>query len=244
MTRFRRVALGTIVVCLIASCAVGSEPILIPAPVPDALKTPITLEQALQVAFQNSPDIQAALSQVESSRGGVDEARARFNPTFSIQASTTFQGPVSTMQISGGQVVSPGQTLANVVNLGSVYFKAEVSEKYLAQVSNGQPVSVRIDASPDHVFQGSVSEIYPSGSTSNRNFSVRISISKADSKIKPGMFASGEILTGKLRGVVLVPKDAVDDQEGTQSVFIVGQDNTAKRRAGARRSEGNAVMRL
>jgi multidrug efflux pump subunit AcrA (membrane-fusion protein) len=43
------------------------------------------------------------------------------------------------------------------------------------------------------------------------------------------MFASGEILSGKVSDALLVPKDAVDDRKGVQSVFTVGPKNVAKR---------------
>jgi RND family efflux transporter MFP subunit len=119
--------------------------------------------------------------------------------------------------------------LAHVVDLDSVYLKGDVPEKYLAKVNKGQPVSVQIEAIPGRIFQGSVAEVYPSGSTANRNFSVRISIPQADATVRPGMSASGEILIGRRQGVLLVPKDAVDDQEGTQSVFTVDADKIARR---------------
>lgn len=96
-------------------------PAVTPAPVPDTLKKPITLDQALQIAFKNSPDIQAALSQVENYRGVVDQARAMFNPTFSVQASTTFQGPITTIQSTNGgstsMIASPDKEASLSVTL-------------------------------------------------------------------------------------------------------------------------------
>ena len=105
-----------------------SVPAMISAPVPDAMKKPITLEQALQVAFKNSPNIQAALSQVEVSRGSIDEARAGFDPTFNIQTSYTRQGPDSTTEASGGQAidtVSPSSTVASL----SVQLPLDISRR-------------------------------------------------------------------------------------------------------------------
>ncbi|WP_319586272.1 TolC family protein [uncultured Desulfobulbus sp.] len=85
--------------------------------VPDVMKKPVTLEQVLQVAFQNSPSIQAALSQVEASRDSVDEARARFNPTFNIQTSYMRQGPTTATESTGGgtiETVLPSSTTASL----------------------------------------------------------------------------------------------------------------------------------
>lgn len=73
-------------------------------PVPEIAKKPIMLEQALQIAFEYSPDIRIALDKLEKARGGRDESRARFNPTFSLGATTSIQGPVTVVNIGGNDV--------------------------------------------------------------------------------------------------------------------------------------------
>ncbi|MCE5321692.1 TolC family protein [bacterium] len=87
------------------------------APVPDIMREPITLEQALEIAFKNSPEIQAALSNVESSRGSVEEARAQFNPTFNATLSATLQGPITQTVTSGGQTVDLVSSPDNIAGL-------------------------------------------------------------------------------------------------------------------------------
>ena len=44
-----------------------------------------------------------------------------------------------------------------------------------------------------------------------------------------GMFARGEVVTGALKNVLLISKDAIDERKGTQSVFTVKPDGTVKR---------------
>jgi RND family efflux transporter MFP subunit len=171
-------------------------------------------------------DILAAKAAVQQAQAAVDTARRQLADTY-IKASIS--GVVSSRSADPGQVVSPGQTLANIVDLSSVYFRGDVSETYMASVARGQSLDVRLDAAPDKVFKGRVAEIFPSASTANRNFSVRISISGGDSVVKPGMSASGEILTGKAANVILVPKDAIDESNGVKSVYTVQADKTVKK---------------
>jgi RND family efflux transporter MFP subunit len=171
-------------------------------------------------------DILAAKAGVQQAQAALDTAKRGLQYTY---VKSPISGIVSTRTSDPGQVVSPGQTLASIVDLGSLYLKAEVSEKYLSTVRNGQAVSVHVDAITDKVFQGRVTEIYPSGSTLNRNFFARISIAGADTNLKPGMSASGEILTGTARKVLLVSKDAIDERKGIKSVFTVASGKTAKR---------------
>ncbi len=171
-------------------------------------------------------DVLAAKASVQQARAAVDTAKRQLENTY-IKA--PISGTVSARAADPGQVVSPGQTLANIVDLGSVYFKGEVSEKELATISTGQSVRISIDALPGEVLSGKIVEIFPSGSTANRNFCVRISIAGGDSVVKPGMSASGRILTGKAANVILVPKDAVDDSNGVKAVYTVQPDKTVKR---------------
>lgn len=174
----------------------------------------------------NEKEVTAAKATVQQAQASVDTAKRELENTYIRSA---ISGVVSSRSADPGEVVSSGQKLGTVIDLSSVYFKGDVSEQYMAKIGKGQSVSVHVDALPNEKLQGIITEIYPSGSTSNRNFSVRISIPKASSKIKPGMFASGEVLIGKLEDVLLVSKDAVNDQEGTQSVFVIGKDKIAKR---------------
>lgn len=188
-----------------------------------------SLRDALANSSENrikAKDITAARAEVQEAQASVDTARRQLSDTY---IKSPISGTISSRSADPGKVVSSGQEIANVVDLSSVYFKGDVSEQYMAKISKGQSVNVTIDAMSGTVFHGSIAEIYPSGSTSNRNFAVRISISKPSNKIKPGMFASGEILAGVLHNVLLVPKDAVDDQEGTQSVFVEQANKIAKR---------------
>jgi RND family efflux transporter MFP subunit len=138
-------------------------------------------------------------------------------------------GQLASRLADPGQVVAAGQPIADVVNVASVYFKGEVSEKELLGIRNGQAVDVRVDAAPNRVFRGNVAEIYPSGSTQSRNFPVRIKIDRTDHIVKPGMFARGSIITGVDRGVLLVPKDAIEERRGTKMVFVLQPNNTVRR---------------
>lgn len=171
-------------------------------------------------------DIRQSIAALDQARAAVAIAEQQLSYSY---VKSPISGSLSSRLTEPGQVVSAGQALGEVVNLGSLYFKGEISEKELDNVSKGQTVKVRIDAIPGVEFQGIVSEMYPSGSILSRNFPVRINIKSAGNNIKPGMFARGEIVTGISKNILLVPKDAVDERKGTQSVFTVTSNKTVKR---------------
>ena len=161
-------------------------------------------------------DIKSALASVRQSQATLAMAKQQLANTY---IKSPISGTIATRTTEPGQVVTPGQALASVVNLGSVYFKGDVSEKELVNVNKGQQVLVSIDAIPGKTFTGKVSEIYPSGSTLSRNFSVRIAIVGENNEIRPAMFARGNIVVGTSRNVLLVPKDAIEERKGSTVVF-------------------------
>lgn len=171
-------------------------------------------------------DVRQAKAAVVQAEAAVDLAKQQLSYSY---VKSPISGFVSSRTSDPGQVVSPGQAIAEVVNLGSIYFKGDVSEKTFAGVRTGQPVRVKIDAIPDQTFSGLLAEIYPAGSTTSRNFPVRITLHEGSGRVRPGMFARGEIVIGMSKNVLLVPKDSIDDRKGTQSVFTVGPDKKVTR---------------
>lgn len=192
-----------------------------------------TAKEGLLAAKANSSqnllrkeDVRQAQAALSQAKAAVALAEQQLSYSY-VRA--PISGVLSSRTTEPGQVIAPGQALADVVNLGSLYFKGDVSEKGFANIRTGQSVRVKIDAIPDITFQGVLAEIYPSGSTLSRNFPVRIVIKQPTNSVRPGMFARGEIVTGTARSVLLVPKDAIDERKGTQSVFTVGSKKTVTR---------------
>lgn len=171
-------------------------------------------------------DVKSAQAAVSQAKAAVALARQQLSYTY---IKSPISGEVASRTTEPGQVVSPGQPLVNVVNLGSVYFKGDVSEKEVVNVAKRQSVRVRVDAIPGTEFQGVVAEVYPAGSSLSRNFPVRIDIAGGGRLIKPAMFARGEIITGTSRDTLLVPKDAVEERRGTTMLFTLESDGVVKR---------------
>ncbi|GAX92035.1 efflux RND transporter periplasmic adaptor subunit [Effusibacillus lacus] len=58
-----------------------------------------------------------------------------------------------------GEVVSPGQTVAMVVNKKNLYVSANIEETDLQKVQTGQYAEFTVDSFPGHTFNGKVAEI-------------------------------------------------------------------------------------
>jgi outer membrane protein TolC len=65
------------------------------APSPKELESPITLNDALSIAFRYNPSLRIVTDQLEKARDVVNETRAAFNPTFSASAEIIRQNEIT-----------------------------------------------------------------------------------------------------------------------------------------------------
>ncbi len=70
-----------------------------------------------------------------------------------------FEGMTSKKAVEKGQRIQPGQPLLAVVPLRGVYIEANYKETQLTNVRVGQPVEIRADIYPDHVYRGRVDSL-------------------------------------------------------------------------------------
>ena len=78
------------------------------------------------------------------------------------------------------------------------------------------------------VIHGKIRVVAPTVSSGNRTGLVYVDL-PADDRIRPGMFARGEIETGRGPGYT-VPLESIVSTDGYSYVFVVQPDNTVARR--------------
>jgi membrane fusion protein (multidrug efflux system) len=70
-------------------------------------------------------------------------------------------GVFSNRAVQTGDYVQTGQRIASLVPLDDVYVDANFKETQLARLRPGQPVSISVDALPDHAIAGRVASLSP-----------------------------------------------------------------------------------
>ncbi|MEI6847061.1 MAG: efflux RND transporter periplasmic adaptor subunit [Chlorobiaceae bacterium] len=110
----------------------------------------------------------------------------------------------------------PGTEVLRLANLDNMQVVVEVNENDIVNVKNGDPVSITVDAYGDRVFKGIVREISNSAISKAAgtqeevtNFSVKISILNHDRLLKPGMSATAEIESQRIKNALVVPIQSV-----------------------------------
>jgi Cu(I)/Ag(I) efflux system membrane fusion protein len=129
-------------------------------------------------------------------------------------------GVVFERNVTDGMRAMPGDTLFRIVDHSLVWVLADVSERDLPQIAEGQSATVRVRGFPGRVFTGTVSRIYPHLSMETRTARVRIELANPDGMLRPAMYADVEFAAGPQGAVVAVPDSALIDT-GTRQVVIL-----------------------
>lgn len=138
-------------------------------------------------------------------------------------------GRVLERNVEPGQVVSAGSgALFRVARGGEMELRAQLSEADLAALPVGASATVTPVGST-RSFAGSVWQISPVVNLQNRQGIARIAL-PYDPSLRPGGFASVDIVAGTQEAPVL-PESAIQSDDKGNFVYVVGRDNRVQRQA-------------
>ena len=132
-------------------------------------------------------------------------------------------GVLLELGVREGMTVMPGQTLARINGIGSVWLDTEVPEAQAAGLAVGLPVSATFTAWPGRVFTGRISALLPALERDTRTLRVRTEWPNPDGTLRPGLYARVSLLKPEGPDRLLIPSEAVI-ATGKRSVVIVAGD--------------------
>ena len=130
-------------------------------------------------------------------------------PRKSLRVVAPQDGFVVEKMVVGGQMVDAGMKLYRLADLGLVWAQAQVYEQDLDYVKLGQEATVTLSYLPDRSFRGRVTYIYPNVDEKTRTARVRMEFHNPGYFLKPGMFATVQVLSELAPSVLLVPDMAI-----------------------------------
>jgi membrane fusion protein, copper/silver efflux system len=137
-----------------------------------------------------------------------------------IVLSSPENGVVSELNVRDGAMVTPGQTLAKVAPLSTLWLIVEIPESMALDAQPGMRVDATFSGDPTRHFTGRIREILPGISTTSRTLQARLEIDNADGQLTPGMLMRVHVSGAKTVSRLLVPSEAVITT-GKRSVVIV-----------------------
>ena len=164
---------------------------------------------------------------LEALQASYERARLELSYT-TIRA--PIDGVVSARFIKVGNTIMANDPTFRVTDLDPLIAYVRIPEKEFRKLATGQKAEVVVDALGNERLVGSISLISPTVDPQTGTFRVRVEVPDQSHRLKPGMFARINIVYEYRDDALQIPRNAIIDSDGRQSVFIV-VDETAERRA-------------
>jgi RND family efflux transporter MFP subunit len=141
----------------------------------------------------------------------------------------------------GGTVIESGVVTGDAVELGSGLFRLadpsvlwaclHIQEKDLGALKPGGEVVLKTQAYPGQEFRGRLALVGDAVEEATRTVEGRVEIPNPAGRLKAGMYVEASIAAAGGRRALVVPEEAVQDDEGRSVVFVKTGERTFARRA-------------
>ena len=142
-------------------------------------------------------------------------------PTKTLTLRAPNSGIVVEKSVVEGDRIMPGMTVYRIADLSTVWIEADVFEKDLGLVREGQGALISSDAYPGKTFTGRVTYVYPTVSLQSRTGHVRLELPNPEMILKPGMYVEIVLEATVLAPTLVVPRSAVI-QTGERALVFSG----------------------
>jgi membrane fusion protein, heavy metal efflux system len=141
-------------------------------------------------------------------------------------------GRVTDRQVGLGQYIQAGAStpVYSIGDASTVWLIANVREADAPLMRRGVPVEVHVLALPGRVFKAKLTYVAPSVDPNTRRLQMRAEVENPDGALKPEMFASFSIITGKESASPAVSQEAIVYEGDNARVWVVQQDSTISSR--------------
>ena len=153
-----------------------------------------------------------ALQQVKVQQQNVTEAQTNLGYA---TITSPIDGVVLSKEVEEGQTVASAMTTPTLFiiaqDLTDMRVIADIDEADIGGVKEGQRVTFTVDAFPDDIFEGAVTQVRQQATTESNvvTYEVVISAPNDQLKLKPGLTANVTIYTMEKNGVLAVPARAL-----------------------------------
>lgn len=147
--------------------------------------------------------------------------------TSRFEMKSSLAGTVVERSVTPGQSVTgdSDHVLFTIADLDMLQVVADVYERDLALVKEGQFAKVKVEAYPERDFPATVASIGDIVDPVSRTIKLRAWVNNQDHKLKPEMFARLQLQIGDSARILAVPKEAVLEIDGKQFVYLVEEAN-------------------
>lgn len=134
-----------------------------------------------------------------------------------------FDGIITSLNSSRGDMVSIGNPAAQIADLTELYVDVPISEVDIPQIKAGQEVELVFDAYFDQTFYGTVTEVATIGMNTAGivNYNVTVRLDSEHEGIRPGMTVGVNILIEEKSNTYTVPAESIVSRNGNYYVYVL-----------------------
>ncbi len=163
---------------------------------------------------------------LDALRAGYDSARLELSYT---EIRAPINGVISARKIKVGNTIGPNEPTFTVTDLDPLLAYVHVPEKEFRKIAPGQNAEVIVDALVGSRFVGTISRISPTVDPQTGTFRARVEVPDPTRTLKPGMFARVNIVYERRQDALQLPRTAILDADGQQSVFVIASGKAEQR---------------
>ena len=197
-----------------------------------------TFDSASATLAQRQANANQAIAQTASQRAKVNQAMASQRSNFDALDKTIsrapFDGLVTNVPVREGETMvtgiqnAQGSTLMTLADMSVITAEVKVDETDIVNVKLGQSADVTVDALPNRVFKGHVTEVgdqallrttgvatsqSTTGTEEAKDFKVVVTLDNAaigsNDELRPGLSATAKITTAHRNNVTVIPIQAL-----------------------------------
>ncbi len=202
---------------------------------------------------QAEAKVAQARAQEDSANRHIAQNRANLRHAVDVLDKTTnvapFDGVITDIPVREGETVvigiqnAQGSTLMTIADMSVITAEVEVDETDIVNVQLGQPAQVTIDAMPNRIFKGVVTEIgdnaivrstgvsttqQTTASQEAKDFKVVVTLQDPPTEIRPGLSATAKITTASRSQALSIPIQALTVRKKADLLAASGEKDSVE----------------
>ncbi|WP_366923938.1 efflux RND transporter periplasmic adaptor subunit [Metallumcola ferriviriculae] len=166
--------------------------------------------------------IREDLDEIQQQEMDLQQLYAQFEQ---MEVRAPMDGIVARIESEPGQTIEPGRWLGHIYTTSDMQMWVQVDDVDVLLVKQDAPVTVTVAALPNKTFEGKVTHVSTMGSDQNGipRFQVGVQVT-GSAELRPGMQAQAFIDAGSAEDVLMVPLEAIFEEDSQSKVEVL-QDN-------------------
>lgn len=163
-------------------------------------------------------DIKAARAALAQAEAAQAMAQDRLNKSM---VKAPCDGVIAFREVEEGEVIPPGTSITEIVEVGQMKIKIAISEKDLHTLDPQKQFPFTVDAIPREEFSCRVFFLSPTADISKRAFPVELVVDRPDPRMADGMTVRVKFPLTASQQAIKIPSAWLAEQEGKMGVYVL-----------------------